>query len=80
MALTAVMRKLLLQLNAVAQRATPWVEHYEAAQKMLDFEHRFRRRPESSIIKSRRSLPRHVVSRGRHVIILASGIRWNDGM
>ena len=32
-ALTAVMRKLLLQLNAVAQRATPWVEHYEAAAK-----------------------------------------------
>ena len=33
-ALTAVMRKLLLQLNAVAQRGTPWVEHHEAvAQK-----------------------------------------------
>ena len=30
-AVTAVMRKLLLQLNAVAQRGTPWVEHYEAA-------------------------------------------------
>ena len=30
-ALTAVMRKLLLQLNAVAQRGTPWVEHYKAA-------------------------------------------------
>ena len=29
-ALTAVMRKLLLQLNAVAQRGTPWVEHYKA--------------------------------------------------
>lgn len=30
-ALTAVMRKLLLQLNAVARRGTPWVEHYEVA-------------------------------------------------
>ena len=30
-ALVAVMRKLLLRLNAVAQRGTLWVEHYEAA-------------------------------------------------
>ncbi len=27
-ALVAVMRKLLLQLNAVAQRGTPWVAEY----------------------------------------------------
>ena len=33
----------------------------------------FRRMPESSKTRSRRSLPRHVVSRGRHVIKLDAG-------
>ena len=30
-ALVAVIRKMLLQLNAVAQRGTPWVENYPLA-------------------------------------------------
>ena len=30
-ALVAVMRKMLLQLNAVARRGTPWVENYTPA-------------------------------------------------
>ena len=29
-ALVAVMRKLLLQLNAIAQRRSPWIDHYSA--------------------------------------------------
>ncbi len=30
-ALVAVMRKLLLRLNAIARRGTPWVDHYAPA-------------------------------------------------
>ena len=32
-ALVAVMRKLLLMLNAVGKRGTPWVENYEVVLK-----------------------------------------------
>ena len=43
------------------------------------FRSSFRRKPESSETLGRRSLPRHVVSRGRHVNLLDSGFRRNDG-
>ena len=46
-ALVAVMRKLLLVLNAIAQRGTPWVEHpAPTGDKKLDAKHGYsRKRP-----------------------------------
>ena len=39
-ALAAVMRKMLLQLNAVARGGTLWVENYPLRLKTIDSKHR----------------------------------------